>query len=321
MPPVAERHWFAPNTSGELDAHLLSELGMVWVALHLTGRQLDSGRMVDSPVIRFEFQYRHLSEVALEAIEHAGIPVGTETPLKFSFPDVLGPLLPQSTNRNRFFSELVNVLNCYWGVLKGFAILSDDGYIAEAEYKRAQLDSFVNFMERTHGIPREKVLKSTGLGLETRMLNAKWFADATMVKMRSVWDKMLRWLSYGYYGVELTSDKWGSIDKGKVGQFNRQVVAQINDGPERELASRFVRMACELNELREYRDNDLHYTSPRILEALGRPGEDEDMFSLFLSLCRELVRVAEAMVVCFACMLARADKMPTNSPLLKEPHW
>jgi hypothetical protein len=81
-------------------------------------------------------------------------------------------------------------------------------------------------------------------------------------------------------------------------------------GPEKDFLAAFLEMCGELRELREYRDNDLHQTSPRIAEAQGRHDREINMQSVWELMQRELLRGTEALVACFGCIVARAGDAP-----------
>ena len=67
----------------------------------------------------------------------------------------------------------------------------------------------------------------------------------------------------------------------------------------------------EIEELRAHRNNDLHQTSPRIAEALGREDREINMLSVWNLMQRELLRCTEALLTCFGCNLAHAGDAPS----------
>jgi hypothetical protein len=246
----APKHWFAPRTHEQLDERMLNKLGLIWAAIHV--RDVvpgPGGRMVEKSLVDIQFRYRYLTDQALAAIEENGIPARSATAIKFSYPDVLLPCVPDNVNKDAFFEHLIDVLYCYWSIIKGFAFLHYGGLITQAERSRLNMFNFATFIERTEGVPRDQVLRDTDQGLDVRLMDAKWFADATMAKMRAFWDKIVPWLGNDYFGAKIKADKWGDRSKGKVGELAKNALDKLPEGPQKALLGAFVAMCCELGEL------------------------------------------------------------------------
>ncbi|MCL5961540.1 MAG: hypothetical protein M1358_19880 [Chloroflexi bacterium] len=216
-------------------------------------------------------------------------------------------------NKERFFNNLVDILYCYWSVQRGMAFLLESGLANEAAGRRFRHDSFIDLIAASEGTSPEEVREHSERGLNPQMMDAKWYADATIAKARALWDKSLMWLSRDYYCAKLYKDNWGDRDGGRIGELLSKVASRLSYGLERTLLGVFISMCCDIEDLRRFRDNDLHKVSPRITEALGREDKDMDMLSLLNMLDHEIGKCSEGLIACFAVVLAGGEKIPNST--------
>ncbi|MCL4534969.1 MAG: hypothetical protein M1370_07385 [Bacteroidetes bacterium] len=297
-------HFFAPKTYHLLPKRIIDELGLIWATLHMPWIGPPDARP-PGVVIPLELRSRHLNNDVLSALELCGIPARREAPFLFSYPDVLLPCLPERVNRAKFFSHLTDIMYCYWAVHTGVLFLCLSNVPQKAAESRATQDQLVGLIMQKYGTAREDVERDIGARINTDLMMAKWFVDATVVKIRALWDKMLVWLGQDYFGLRFRSEKWGK----KIGQLVADVAGPMEDGAEKQLLDTFVALCCELDILKEYRDNDLHNVSPRLAEVLGRSGKHKDALELWDMVLLETGRCMEALTTCFAIILAGAGKV------------
>ncbi len=176
------------------------------------------------------------------------------------------------------------------------------------------MERIAEHIETTFGTPRNQT-KSEDRGLSLGLMDAKWYADATITKIRALWDKSLTWLSRDFYGIELGGRSWGE----RTMKLKQKIADNTDSSIERSLLEAYISMCGELDDLRDYRDNDLHKISPRIKEALGRPDRDYDMLELLKFLDRETIRCLEGLMLCFAVVLAAAGKIPNGQVVNPSP--
>lgn len=262
-----------------------------------------------APLIVLNLACKYITADIQKWIEERGIPLSSEMPLLFSYPDVLLPCLPKDVNKERFFNNLTDLLYCYWSVLQGMRFMGEKGMPMRAFKRSWNLDAFAEQMSIQQGIPKEEVLKNVSVGLEPDIMLVKWYADSTIAKLRALWDKMLPWVAEVYFGIKPSgTTKWGSRTRGRVGDFYKQIVDQTpQSDPLKPLLEALGQMFIDISSLKELRDNDLHRVSTRVIEVFGKPGSDMDMLTLWMIIDEEVKRATEGLVACFGVILARDE--------------
>lgn len=313
-----KRHWFAPRSEGLVNHKTITKLGLIWAALHIDKLEPDrAGQMHEVPLLTIGFRHRYLTEAGVKYLESTGIPAGSQTPLKFSYPDVLLPHVTESVNKERLFNNLVDLLYGYWSVSRGFKFIVDNKFIEAAEAEEERSEEFIRFISESHGLTREEVLLDLDRGLNPHLLIAKWFADVTIAKLRSMWDKSITWIGRDYYGVTISAKSLGDLSSGRIGQLRAGALDRLSEGFERQFLTAFIAMCCEISELRTYRDNDLHQISPRVPGALGREDADVELAEVFRMMLRELIRITEALLAMFGAIVAQGDGEGENAALTR----
>jgi hypothetical protein len=194
----------------------------------------------------------------------------------------------------------------------GFHLFMRGGYPEAARESAQRQRAMLDVVARQQGVSRLRAREMVQASMDTNLMRGKWYADNVLVRERALWDKMLKLLGRDFYGVELRQKEWPD----RVNRLSRDAFEPMVAGPEKDFLKAFLEMCGELSDLREYRDNDLHQTSPRIAEALGRADREINMQSVWDLMQRELLRCTEALLACFGCILAKSGDAPPV-PMIK----
>lgn len=297
LPPGPGIHWFAPKTHDLLDKRTIDKLGLTWAALYVNQK------------VNVRPNYHFLKPEELELLEALGIPARSLAPFKFPWSDVILPGLPERVNKERFFNNLVDLMLCYWSALRGIAFLHEHGLVEEAQRSRIASDLFEQYMQEQHGISRDEVAARVTQSLSVPLMDAKWFADATIARIRALWDKALMWLGEEFYCEKIEGNNWGDLDTGRIGQLVTKIIRKLPEGKERQLLTEFAHACSEIKEVRSHRDKDLHEISPRVREVLGRSDRDKDMLGLWEVLDVATAACSEGLMLCFATILAASGRL------------
>ena len=185
-------------------------------------------------------------------------------------------------------------------MLKGFQFFKEGGFDNAARLTAAAVEFTLGSIMREQNLEVEQALSRVDAGLNPQVMLGKWYADASIVKLRAIWDKALNLIGNDYFGTNVAGRKW-ETRVGKLSTFHDQV----DNAVQRDMLGAFLSLCQELGELRQYRDSDVHQISPRVPGGLGRIDRGRDLVGVWDLMQVELGRVTEALLACFGCVVTR----------------
>jgi hypothetical protein len=158
------------------------------------------GATKNVPLLGIEFEYQHVSDIAIYYLQSKGIPARGNAPFDSKYPEVLAPVMPVSVNRERFFNNLVDVLYCFWSIEMGFHLFMRGGHPEAARESAQRQRAMLDVVARQQGVSGLRAREMVQASMDTNLMRGKWYFDNVLVRERALWDKMLKLLGRDFYG-------------------------------------------------------------------------------------------------------------------------
>lgn len=219
--------------------------------------------------VRTNNNFKKLKEEQLELLFSKGLPVyNPESYFSYAFLKI-NRYLPKSVNKEKFFVILFEILHnevqiaIAKSLFKGVYLMRKDQINAQLRFNSEQFAKLV-FNETGQPVNIEENLKTI---TSIDHMKARWILDDCVFRIRAQWDKLLYFLSKGYFGFAIDSQKLKfEINQGKLGELRSKAKC---DNVQKEFLDTFCNLALETPELKRYRDNLSHTVSNKIQNSLG----------------------------------------------------
>jgi hypothetical protein len=277
-------------------------LAQVLVGLENVPKQLDGQH--DVPVST-NISFTALSEPILDQLEKRGVPARGNLPFNFDY-DLLALYLPRQVRVNLFYEAFIELVLNEWKI-----------NFARKFFVALGFEEWAKQQSGAHQ-PMKNIAALHGRRLYQEMIDLKtmrglWFASEGIIRIRAQWDKLVK---------QFVAEKYLCI-KGP-GRFDpacrkiRKHRSQLQTESQTECLTALVTLAEQADDLRRWRDDDLHQFSQTVFGVLNRSKTHRTLGSLWDMVVEEHNRVREAMIAAIGIVMLGS---PTSSSLHFGGKW
>jgi len=284
-------------------------------------------------------KYEKLAAEVLDALSSLEISLEprSKSPFLYNFL-YLGAFLKLPVDATKFFNAIVELLYNELRIQYGKKLFLGYGYdkpyeLALTDEQRAEMTEA--FQRENPLIPDEQLLIGNfyefptpeygQTDVEYRTGRGSWLLVDCLIRIRAQWDKLVKLLLLETYLQIKPGEKFGrclvQIEKA----FSNQNLAPL----QRSCFETVLTLGRSIDELREWRDNDIHSISPRVLGVLETRSSTNSLNDLWLFTLNEHNKVREAFIaaigaVCFGKMVSSSSILvnwprPTHHPDIGSP--
>lgn len=221
-------------------------------------------------VVQFPFEPpRTITNDLQYALESKGILVSSGHPLHFDYRQVLSSIAPVG-RENKFIGGAIDVLFSELGICMGIDKVNSAwaNYLASSQ----KLETFLRIND-PKGLAELTKAKNEGRGFNGGILETKWYLDASVIRIRAQWDKLLRFLAEDYLNFRFSSKRLGEYrDKGRIGELSKKMQSSFSSPDQIASLNLLIDLLLDLGELQKYRTGELHSYSMFFEGALGYKG-------------------------------------------------
>jgi len=285
------------NLSPPLQTKLLST--QVILAGHL---------LLNDVPISNAIEYSKLTTKDLDFLEANGLHPRDAVPLSFEYV-LLEPYLPTSVDKERFFSNLSDILYNEWAINQGRRYFVGFGFEERTKQFAEHRKLFIAGLEQL-GEKVSDYIYTDPADQEYWLMRAKWFTDDCVFRIRAQWDKLLRFLAVNYFGIQMNAMKL----RARINEFTRKTKGKVRSGEQERFVNLFMEALSQLvpntQPLKQYRDAELHLTGKRAIGAFEHEETTETVYDYWRMVVEQHNTVREALMIVFAIILSGAPHRP-----------
>jgi hypothetical protein len=283
--------------------------------------------------------YEELSSKVLDALSALEIPLEprSESPFLYNFL-YLGAFLKLPVNITKFFDAIVELLYNELRIQYGRKLFLGYGYdepyeLALTDEQRTEMTEA--FQRENPPIPDEQLLIGSFYGfpkpeygqteVEYRTGRGSWLLVDCLIRIRAQWDKLVKlFLLENYLQI-----KPGEKFERCLAQIEKAISNQDLAPLQRSSIEAVLTLGQSIDELRKWRDNDIHSISPRVLGVLETRSSTNSLNDLMSFMLSEHNKVREAFIaaigaVCLGEVVSSSSILvnwprPTHHPDIESP--
>lgn len=283
--------------------------------------------------------YKKLSAEVLDAFSSLEIPLEprSESPFLYNFL-YLGAFLKLPVDVTKFFNAIVELLYNELRIQYAKKLFLGYGYdkpyeLALTDEQRAEM--IEAFQRENPPIPDEQLLigdfygfPKPGYGqidVEYRTGRGSWLLVDCLIRIRAQWDKLVKLFLLENYLQIKPGEKFGRC----LAQIEKAIWNQDLVPLQHSCFEAVLTLGRSIDELRKWRDNDVHSISPRVLGVLETRSSTNSLNDLWYFMLNEHNKVREAFTaaigaVCFGRMVSSSSILvnwprPTRYPDIRSP--
>ena len=264
--------------------------------------------LVNDVPISSAIEYSKLTAEDLDFLEASRLHPREAIPLSFEYV-LLEPHLPTSVDKERFFSNLSDILYNEWAINQGRRYFVGFGFEERTRQFAEDRKLFMAALEQL-GERISDCFYTDPAKQEYWVMRAKWFTDDCVFRIRAQWDKLLRFLATNYFGIQLNTMKL----RARIKEFTRKTEDNVHSEEQERFVNLFMESLSELlpdrHPLRQYRDAELHLTGKRAIGAFEHEKTKETVYDYWRMVVEEHNKVREALMIVFAVILSGAVRQP-----------
>lgn len=258
--------------------------------------------------ISHAIEYSKLTTEDLDFLEARSLHPREAIPLSFEYV-LLEPHLPTSVDKERFFSNLSDILYNEWAINQGRRYFVGFGFEERTQQFAEHRKLLIAGLEQL-GENISDYMYTDHAHVDYWLMRAKWFTDDSVFRIRAQWDKLLRFLATNYFGVQLNRMKL----RARINEFTRKTKGKIHSEEQERFVNLLMESLSELlpdtHPLKQYRDAELHLTGKRAIGAFEHEETKETVYDYWRMVVEEHNKVREALMIVFAVILSGAPAPP-----------
>ncbi|MDY6874264.1 MAG: hypothetical protein SVO01_09435 [Thermotogota bacterium] len=248
-------------------------------------------------------------DIIINRISRAkNIPYSIKNPFNFPY-EYLGFYLPNTNDIAKVLSRWTDLMVSEWRIIHGKRLFIGFGYeefsrkIDEGTYP----DIYSEF-EKKYQFDHIKEQ-----GIELKSLRGLWLANDIIIRLRAIWDKLLSELILkSFFNVSSPPKKLSSVRrklKECSNNSNNLSTMQV------QCLDIVIELSQSINEIRKWRDHDVHMVSETIQGVFSRDQTSETLFSLWEKINEFHNITREAIFACLGLLILNSDQ-EVNTPYL-----
>jgi len=260
----------------------------------------------DDISVASKITFQQLAPQVLDALNSLETPLRSrsESPFGYNFL-YLGAFLELPTNTTKFFNAVIELLYNELRIQYGRKLFLGYGYDEPHELsltKEQRAEMAEAFQRENPPIPDEQFLIGNIYGfpkpeyrqidVEYRTGRGSWLLADCLVRIRAQWDKLVKLLLLENYLLTKPGEKFE--------RCLRQIEKAIQQGDftplQRDCIETVLTLGRSIDELREWRDNDVHSISPKVLGVLETRSSSSSLDEMWSFLLSEHNKVREAFI-------------------------